>query len=132
MGLPRATVRRTLPEGHREVPVAWRWKLILLPGFFIVDTDRLVREPNNYECSNRLDLARRNDSRYILLLALFVFPSTSRRAGLRKDTRDNGGTVDTSDTREYANPGKDEALFSVSMLPRCLGYNSAKKSYCGN
>lgn len=106
--------------------MAWRWKLILLPGFFIVDTDRLVREPNNYECSNRLDLARRNDSRYILLLGLFVFPSTSRRAGLRKDTRDNGGTVDTSDTREYANPGKDEALFNVSVLPRSLGYSRAK------
>ena len=74
MGLPRAlyTARPMFfspPEGknaqlrrgsYLSVAVPRAWKLILLPGFFIVDTDRLsFSEPNNYQALDRLDLASR-------------------------------------------------------------------------
>lgn len=42
-----------MPLGHAG---AARRGLILLPGFFIVDTDRFIPEPNNYAALNWLDL----------------------------------------------------------------------------
>lgn len=54
-GLPQEETSFDSKDAPGHVGAARRG-LILLPGFFIVDTDRLIPEPNNYAALDRLDL----------------------------------------------------------------------------
>lgn len=85
-------VRRVPPEGEEMRDLSWRrgaasWRLILLPGFFIVDTDRFSsRPPNNYETFDRLGLA--GETTGVTFTPLFVFPRSflDHTADSRMDT----------------------------------------------
>lgn len=108
-GLPRGERGRenVLQLGGRATGHAGaaRRGLILLPGFFIVDTDRFVPGPNNYAALDRLDLGGETTG---------VVPPLSpppRRGGTLRVMRD---------------PMADRAVMRLIRTPKVLPPGSAE------
>lgn len=126
----RTSARRERPSAlrtRRDTLVPPGRGIILLPGFFIVDTDRFIPEPNNYAALDRLDLG--GETTGVMLLA--SSPSPRSRGRMLRVMRDRvaGRMIMQLIRNMYISPENTEMFTKKKLNMRHLLHTSNNKVY---